>query len=155
MFSCYLNVHSIGLFAPRVGQQYRDEQRRRRSQYDRGTTAAEREIVCVRTCAPRRPSIVNGLRNVPCTLPAMKAWYDPQSSCCSRSWVHAVGIRHELIWAAMLSSLNKVHVWGMLQESRYKSRCWICSSDDRCQKPHELEGVMKVFVPVAVRRWND
>ena len=32
-----------GLFAPRVGQQYRDEQRRRRSQFDRGTMAAERE----------------------------------------------------------------------------------------------------------------
>ncbi|OXV06476.1 hypothetical protein Egran_05756 [Elaphomyces granulatus] len=67
------NAEHVGLFAPRVGQQYRDEQRRRRSQYDRGTTAAEREIVCVRTCAPRRPSIVNGLRTVPCTLPAMKA----------------------------------------------------------------------------------
>jgi len=34
---------AIGLFAPRAGQQYRDEQRRRRSQYDRGTTAAEME----------------------------------------------------------------------------------------------------------------
>lgn len=33
----------IGLFAPRHGQQYRDDQRRRRSQYDRGTTAAENE----------------------------------------------------------------------------------------------------------------
>jgi hypothetical protein len=32
-----------GLFAPRHGQQYRDDQRRRRSQYDRGTTAAENE----------------------------------------------------------------------------------------------------------------
>ena len=34
---------TTGLFAPRVGQHYRDEQRRRRSQYDRGTTAAEME----------------------------------------------------------------------------------------------------------------
>jgi hypothetical protein len=32
-----------GLFAPRHGQQYRDDQRRRRSQFDRGTTAAENE----------------------------------------------------------------------------------------------------------------
>jgi hypothetical protein len=32
-----------GLFAPRHGQQFRDDQRRRRSQYDRGTTAAEME----------------------------------------------------------------------------------------------------------------
>nr|XP_001396540.2 meiosis protein MEI2 [Aspergillus niger CBS 513.88] len=39
------NAEHVGLFAPRVGQQYRDEQRRRRSQFDRGTTAAEREIV--------------------------------------------------------------------------------------------------------------
>lgn len=34
---------SSGLFAPRMSQQYRMEQRRRRSQYDRGTSAAERE----------------------------------------------------------------------------------------------------------------
>ncbi|PYH66051.1 meiosis protein MEI2 [Aspergillus vadensis CBS 113365] len=43
------NAEHVGLFAPRVGQQYRDEQRRRRSQFDRGTTAAEREVVYVRT----------------------------------------------------------------------------------------------------------
>jgi hypothetical protein len=34
---------SIGLFAPSAGQHLRDEQRRRRSQYDRGTSLAERE----------------------------------------------------------------------------------------------------------------
>ena len=34
---------SIGLFAPRAGQNFRDEQRRRRSQYDRGTRLAEIE----------------------------------------------------------------------------------------------------------------
>lgn len=33
----------IGLFAPRAGQHYRDEQRRRRSQYDRGTRLAALE----------------------------------------------------------------------------------------------------------------
>ncbi|KAL2830632.1 RNA recognition motif 2-domain-containing protein [Aspergillus pseudoustus] len=72
------NAEHVGLFAPRVGQQYRDEQRRRRSQYDRGTTAAEREIVYVRTLAPRRPfgSASNGLKSAPCTYPAMKVWYD-------------------------------------------------------------------------------
>lgn len=32
-----------GLFAPRAGQNFRDEQRRRRSQYDRGTRLAEIE----------------------------------------------------------------------------------------------------------------
>lgn len=32
-----------GLFAPRAGQHFRDEQRRRRSQYDRGTRLAELE----------------------------------------------------------------------------------------------------------------
>lgn len=32
-----------GLFAPRAGQHYRDEQRRRRSQYDRGTRLAALE----------------------------------------------------------------------------------------------------------------
>ena len=68
----------LGLFAPRVGQQYRDEQRRRRSQYDRGTTAAEREIVYVRTLAPKYTSGLNsGLRSAPCTYPGMKIWYDP------------------------------------------------------------------------------
>ena len=30
----------LGLFAPRAGQHFRDEQRRRRSQYDRGTRLA-------------------------------------------------------------------------------------------------------------------
>ena len=34
---------SQGLFAPRAGQNFRDEQRRRRSQYDRGTRLAEME----------------------------------------------------------------------------------------------------------------
>ncbi|MCJ1472839.1 hypothetical protein MMC13_001488 [Lambiella insularis] len=41
------NQHTItrneGLFAPRAGQHFRDEQRRRRSQYDRGTRLAEIE----------------------------------------------------------------------------------------------------------------
>ncbi len=32
-----------GLFAPSAGQHMRDEQRRRRSQFDRGTSLAERE----------------------------------------------------------------------------------------------------------------
>jgi hypothetical protein len=35
--------HKKGLFAPSAGQHLRDEQRRRRSQYDRGTSLAERE----------------------------------------------------------------------------------------------------------------
>ncbi|KAL4861113.1 hypothetical protein BDV12DRAFT_191287 [Aspergillus spectabilis] len=72
------NAEHVGLFAPRVGQQYRDEQRRRRSQFDRGTTAAEREIVYVRTLAPRRPfgAVGNGLKSAPCTYPAMKMWYE-------------------------------------------------------------------------------
>ncbi|KAJ9272213.1 hypothetical protein DTO212C5_1718 [Paecilomyces variotii] len=75
------NAEHVGLFAPRVGQQYRDEQRRRRSQYDRGTTAAEREIVYVRTCTPRRtPAMMSGPRSAPLTLPAFKPWYESQSS---------------------------------------------------------------------------
>ncbi|KAE8377921.1 meiosis protein MEI2 [Aspergillus bertholletiae] len=72
------NAEHVGLFAPRVGQQYRDEQRRRRSQFDRGTTAAEREIVYVRTLTPKHSSSIgSGLRSAPCTYPAMKMWYDP------------------------------------------------------------------------------
>lgn len=35
---------SAGLFAPRQGQAYREEQRRRRSQYDRGTPGADIEL---------------------------------------------------------------------------------------------------------------
>lgn len=38
-----LMERQIGLFAPRAGQNFRDEQRRRRSQYDRGTRLAEIE----------------------------------------------------------------------------------------------------------------
>lgn len=37
------NAEQIGLFAPREGQQFRDEQRRRRSQFDRGTPYADAE----------------------------------------------------------------------------------------------------------------
>ncbi|KAL8923402.1 MAG: hypothetical protein Q9172_003151 [Xanthocarpia lactea] len=37
------NAEHVGLFAPRAGQNFRDEQRRRRSQYDRGTRLAEIE----------------------------------------------------------------------------------------------------------------
>jgi hypothetical protein len=37
------NAQHIGLFPPRAGQQTRDEQRRRRSQYDRGTPRAQAE----------------------------------------------------------------------------------------------------------------
>ncbi|KAH8821590.1 RNA recognition motif 2-domain-containing protein [Xylogone sp. PMI_703] len=37
------NAEHIGLFAPSAGHQLRDEQRRRQSQYDRGTSLAERE----------------------------------------------------------------------------------------------------------------
>lgn len=63
----------VGLFAPRVGQQYRDEQRRRRSQFDRGTTAAERETYWVRNFSPRRPHV----NEVACMQPNMMApWYD-------------------------------------------------------------------------------
>ncbi|DAA79513.1 TPA_exp: putative Meiosis protein MEI2 [Trichophyton benhamiae CBS 112371] len=65
------NAEHVGLFAPRVGQQYRDEQRRRRSQFDRGTTAAERESHWTRDWPAHsdrmeqmRPSI-------------MSPWYEP------------------------------------------------------------------------------
>lgn len=34
----------LGLFAPRQGQAYREEQRRRRSQFDRGTPGADLEL---------------------------------------------------------------------------------------------------------------
>ncbi len=37
------NLTATGLFAPSAGQQLRDEQRRRRSQFDRGTSLAEQE----------------------------------------------------------------------------------------------------------------
>lgn len=37
------DLTGVGLFAPRAGQHYRDEQRRRRSRYDRGTRLAALE----------------------------------------------------------------------------------------------------------------
>ncbi|KKY29250.1 putative meiosis protein mei2 [Phaeomoniella chlamydospora] len=37
------NAEHVGLFAPRAGQLYRNQQRRRQSQWDRGTSAAESE----------------------------------------------------------------------------------------------------------------
>ena len=47
---------SIGLFAPRAGQNFRDEQRRRRSQYDRGTRFADIEDSYVSTAYRYRGS---------------------------------------------------------------------------------------------------
>ena len=35
--------HLLGLFAPRAGQVFRESQRRRRSQFDRGTNLAQIE----------------------------------------------------------------------------------------------------------------
>ena len=43
LFSINAKWRCAGLFAPRAGQNFRDEQRRRRSQYDRGTRLAEIE----------------------------------------------------------------------------------------------------------------
>lgn len=43
LVTCSLQDYRVGLFAPRAGQNFRDEQRRRRSQYDRGTRLAEIE----------------------------------------------------------------------------------------------------------------
>ena len=40
---CDSYLRCSGLFAPSAGQHFRDEQRRRRSQYDRGTSLAERD----------------------------------------------------------------------------------------------------------------
>ncbi|KAK2767901.1 hypothetical protein FQN53_006441 [Emmonsiellopsis sp. PD_33] len=68
------NAEHVGLFAPRVGQQYRDEQRRRRSQFDRGTTAAERETYYTRSFTPRRAN--GGM------LP-MSPWYEGRANGCS------------------------------------------------------------------------
>ena len=38
-----ISAYYAGLFAPSAGQNMREEQRRRRSQFDRGTSLAERE----------------------------------------------------------------------------------------------------------------
>lgn len=38
-----LTSFALGLFTPNAGQHFRDEQRRRRSQYDRGTRLAALE----------------------------------------------------------------------------------------------------------------
>lgn len=38
------SIFLTGLFAPKQGQAYREEQRRRRSQFDRGTPGAENEL---------------------------------------------------------------------------------------------------------------
>ncbi|KAM5439648.1 hypothetical protein MferCBS31731_004404 [Microsporum ferrugineum] len=65
------NAEHVGLFAPRVGQQYRDEQRRRRSQFDRGTTAAERESHWTRDW-PAHPERMEQIRSN-----IMNSWYEP------------------------------------------------------------------------------
>ncbi|KAK2734017.1 hypothetical protein FQN57_001886 [Myotisia sp. PD_48] len=73
------NAEHVGLFAPRVGQQYRDEQRRRRSQFDRGTTAAEHESYWIRNATPRRAN----MNDMP--PPIMAPWYESPIGENSRS----------------------------------------------------------------------
>ncbi|PGH27933.1 hypothetical protein AJ80_00483 [Polytolypa hystricis UAMH7299] len=73
------NAEHVGLFAPRVGQQYRDEQRRRRSQYDRGTTAAERETHWNRNFTPRRAAH-NSNNGGGYMSPMNGHWYDTPRS---------------------------------------------------------------------------
>ncbi len=46
-----------GLFAPRQGQAYREEQRRRRSQFDRGTPGAENEMGMVQRYRFQDPAL--------------------------------------------------------------------------------------------------
>lgn len=47
-----LTLLAAGLFTPNAGQHYRDEQRRRRSQYDRGTRLAVLEEMHETTIGP-------------------------------------------------------------------------------------------------------
>lgn len=58
-----LTIIQTGLFAPRQGQAYREEQRRRRSQYDRGTPGAEMElqqpVAMYQAMNPLQPGINN------------------------------------------------------------------------------------------------
>jgi hypothetical protein len=44
------NAEHVGLFTPNAGQHFRDEQRRRRSQFDRGTRMAALEEYDIETC---------------------------------------------------------------------------------------------------------
>ncbi|PGH14426.1 hypothetical protein AJ79_03069 [Helicocarpus griseus UAMH5409] len=79
------NAEHVGLFAPRVGQQYRDEQRRRRSQFDRGTTAAEREAYYCRSFTPRRGAL-NGHAHMGPMYPMVSpCWEGPSPTNRPRS----------------------------------------------------------------------
>lgn len=71
----------VGLFAPRIGQQYRDEQRRRRSQFDRGTIAAERE-----SCVGRNNNNNNNTRRSPGYMGAGNNNMMSPSPVSTRSW---------------------------------------------------------------------
>lgn len=74
-----------GLFPPRSNQQYRDEQRRRRSLFDRGSSSSGREVYYPRPFLTlRHPTDVNSraagdsnpLRSAPGTYPRREVWYD-------------------------------------------------------------------------------
>ncbi|KAJ4569321.1 hypothetical protein HRR79_004174 [Exophiala dermatitidis] len=54
------NAEHVGLFAPRQGQAYREEQRRRRSQFDRGTPGAENEMGMVHRYRLQDPALDAG-----------------------------------------------------------------------------------------------
>ncbi|KAA8572925.1 hypothetical protein EYC84_003476 [Monilinia fructicola] len=70
------NAEHVGLFAPSAGQHLRDEQRRRRSQYDRGTSLAEREEYGFDNDeddmhrSPRQQDFLTVLRNSNFTIPS-------------------------------------------------------------------------------------
>lgn len=76
LLACCL-FHRLGLFAPRLSHQYRDEQQRRRPQFDRGSVAAESEVVYVREYSPQRyRGVDNDLRSAKYDYPAMGMLYD-------------------------------------------------------------------------------
>ncbi|RJE21256.1 Meiosis protein MEI2 [Aspergillus sclerotialis] len=79
------NAEHVGLFPPRSNQQYRDEQRRRRSLFDRESSASGRDIYYTRPILTlRHPTDVNNrpagdnnpLRSAPGTYPRREVWYD-------------------------------------------------------------------------------
>ncbi|KAG5799465.1 hypothetical protein H9Q69_001493 [Fusarium xylarioides] len=63
------NDEHVGLFTPTAGQYFRDEQRRRHSQYDRGRRLAELEEISYGTAHPDRRPVLLG-RAAPSPLPA-------------------------------------------------------------------------------------
>ncbi|KAG8532028.1 uncharacterized protein KY384_003664 [Bacidia gigantensis] len=97
------NAEHIGLFAPRAGQNFRDEQRRRRSQYDRGTRLAELEDSNYELDGLKMPAIAQRSRS-PRPFGMFSDQFPPSYQAAS----YVEGLRRECSFVDVTWGIDKV-----------------------------------------------